>query len=74
MSLKTFINNQRKKTEQFQKDIGFAALHINDRKEVRSYEMIKWGKTGNHFSEGQTKIHRTGLSEPLKGDSNESKR
>jgi len=36
-----------------------------------SYEMIKSGKTGNYISEGQTKIHRTGLSEPLKGDSNE---
>jgi hypothetical protein len=36
MSLKTFINNQRKKTEQFQKDIGFPALHINDRKEVKA--------------------------------------
>jgi len=68
MSLKTFINNQLKKTEQFQKDIGFAALHINDRKEVRSYEMIKWGKTGNYFSEGQTQIYPSGLNEPLKGD------
>ena len=73
MSLKTFINNQLKKTEQFQKDIGFAALHINDRKEVMSYEMIKWGKTGNYFSEGQTKIYRTGLSEPLKGGPHERK-
>ncbi len=66
MSLKTFINNQRKKTEQFQKDIGFPALHINDRKEVRSHEMIKSGKTGNCFSEGQTRIHPSGLNEPLK--------
>ena len=56
MSLKTFINNQRKKTEQFQKDIGFAALHINDRKEVRSYEMIKSGKTGNYFQKGKPKF------------------
>ena len=56
MSLKTFINNQRKKTEQFQKDIGFAALHINDRREVRSYEMIKSGKTGNFFSEGKPRF------------------
>ena len=74
MSLKTCINNQRKKTEQFQKDIGFAALHINDRREVRSYEMIKSGKTGNYFSEGQSKIHPSSLNEPLKGDSNERKR
>jgi len=74
MSLKTFINNQRKKTEQFQKDIGFAALHINDRKEVRSYEMIKSGKTGSYFSEGQTKIYQSGLIEPMKGDSNARKR
>jgi hypothetical protein len=68
MSLKTFINNQLKKTEQFQKDIGFAGLHINDRREVRSYEMIKSGKTGNYFSEGQTRIYPSGLNEPLKGD------
>jgi len=66
MSLKTFINNQRKKTEQFQKDIGFAALHINDRKEVRSYEMIKSGKTRNHFSEGQIKIYPRGVKAPQK--------
>ena len=68
MSLKTFINNQLKKTEQFQEDIGFAGLHINDRREVRSYEMIKSGKSGNHFSEGQTNIYPSGLNEPLKGD------
>ena len=74
MSLKTFINNQLRKTEQFQKDIGFAALHINDRREVRSYEMIKSGKTGNYFSEGQTRIYPSSLNEPLKGDSNERKR
>jgi hypothetical protein len=68
MSLKTFINNQRKKTEQFQKHIGFAGLHINDRKEVMSYEMIKSGKTGNHFSRGRTRIYPSGLNESLKGD------
>jgi len=68
MSLKTFINYQLKKTEQFQEDIGFAGLHINDRREVRSYEMIKSGKSGNHFSEGQTNIYPSGLNEPLKGD------
>ena len=73
MSLKTFINNQLKKTEQFQKDIGFAALHINDRKEVKSYEMIKSGKTGNYSSEGQTIIYPSGLNEQMKGDSNERK-
>jgi hypothetical protein len=68
MSLKTFINNQRKKTEQFQKDIGFAALHINDRKEVRPYEMIKSVKTEDYSSEGQTKIYPSDLNESLKGD------
>jgi hypothetical protein len=38
-----------------------------------SYEMSKSGKTGNHFSEGQTKIYPSGRNEPLKGDSNEGK-
>jgi hypothetical protein len=30
--------------------------------------MIKSGKSGNHFSEGQTNIYPSGLNEPLKGD------
>jgi hypothetical protein len=30
--------------------------------------MIKSGKRGNYFSEGQTKIYPSGLNEPLKGD------
>jgi hypothetical protein len=35
MLLKIFKNNERNKTEQFQKVIGFPALHINNRKEVK---------------------------------------
>jgi len=31
-----------------------------------SYEMIKSGKTGNYFSEGQTKIYPSGLKAPQK--------
>jgi hypothetical protein len=38
-----------------------------------SYELIESGREGTIFQTGKTKIYRTGLNEPMKGDSDERK-